>query len=48
MKAVKQQSENEGERESIIFVETVVDGATPTGLSLKKLENSVSLAFLYF
>lgn len=31
-----------GERESVIFVEPLLDGVAPTALTFKKLEESVS------
>ncbi|KAK2579363.1 hypothetical protein KPH14_000983 [Odynerus spinipes] len=42
-KGVKQQisSGTEGQRESVIFVEPIIDGATPTALGFKQLEQSV-------
>ncbi|XP_033231365.1 uncharacterized protein LOC117182319 isoform X2 [Belonocnema kinseyi] len=43
VKGLKQQISGgiEGEFESVIFVEPVIDGATPTALGFKKLEDSV-------
>lgn len=44
-KGVKQQitSGSEGEYENVIFIEPIVDGATPSGLAFKKLEQSVNV-----